>query len=89
MGFEVAVVASEIASYKPRHRHWLAFFEQTRARRDRCVHVAQSYFHDIVPASELALRSIWVNRAGERFEPLPTRELPDLRRLAETLDELV
>jgi len=84
--FELALVASEIGSYKPRHRHWLAFFEQTGAERERHVHVAQSHFHDIVPANELGLRSIWINRAGEQLEPAPTRELPDLRRLPETLD---
>ena len=27
--FELAVVASEIRSYKPAHAHWLHFFEQT------------------------------------------------------------
>jgi 2-haloacid dehalogenase len=87
--FELAVVASEIGSYKPAHRHWLAFFEQTGAPRDRHVHVAQSYFHDIVPATELGLRSVWINRRGDRLEPPPTRELTDLDGLADTLDGLV
>lgn len=87
--FELAIVASEIGSYKPRHRHWLAFFEQTGADRDRHVHVARSYFHDIVPANELGLRSIWINRTGERHEPPPKRELPELSCLPDTLDELV
>jgi FMN phosphatase YigB (HAD superfamily) len=51
--------------------------------------VAQSHFHDIVPANELGLRSIWINRNGEHHEPPPTRELSDLSRLPDTLDELV
>jgi 2-haloacid dehalogenase len=87
--FEIAIVASEIGSYKPGHRHWLAFFEQTGAARERHVHVAQSYFHDVVPATELGLKSIWVNRRGERHDPPPTRELRDLTRLPDTLDELL
>jgi 2-haloacid dehalogenase len=87
--FEVAIVASEIGSYKPAHRHWLRFFDETGASREGHVHVAQSHFHDIVPANELGLRSIWINRYGEQHEPAPTRELPDLSRLPETLDELV
>jgi 2-haloacid dehalogenase len=87
--FELAIVASEIHSYKPGHRHWLQFFEQTDAPRDGHVHVAQSHFHDVVPATELGLRSIWINRYGEQHEPSPTRELPDLSRLPDTLDELV
>jgi 2-haloacid dehalogenase len=83
------VVAGEIGSYKPAHLHWERFFDETGADRDRSVHVAQSHFHDIVPANELGLRSIWINRLGERAEPPPTRELPDLTRLTATLDELV
>src|SRR5918994_4106446 len=87
--FELAIVASEIGSYKPGHRHWLQFFEETGAPRDGHVHVAQSHFHDVVPAIELGLRTVWINRYQERHEPPPTRELPDLARLPDTLDELV
>jgi 2-haloacid dehalogenase len=83
------VVAGEIGSYKPAHRHWERFFAETGANRAGHVHVAQSHFHDVVPATELGLRSIWINRRGEREEPPPTRELPDLTRLRPTLDELV
>jgi 2-haloacid dehalogenase len=86
--FELAIVASEIGSYKPAHRHWEQFFEQTQAPREGHVHVAASLFHDIAPANELGLRSIWINRLGEQPEPRPTRELRDLDRLPETLDEL-
>jgi 2-haloacid dehalogenase len=87
--FELAVVASEIGSYKPGHRHWLRFFEKTGASRDGHMHVAQSHFHDVVPAIELGLRTVWINRYQERYDLSPTRELPDLSRLPDTLDELV
>ena len=87
--FEGAVVASEIGSYKPAHRHWEAFYERTRAERDRHVHVAQSHFHDIAPAAALGIPSIWINRLGERAEPEPATELRDLVGLADALDELV
>jgi 2-haloacid dehalogenase len=84
------VVAGEIGSYKPAHAHWERFFAEAGADRERHVHVAQSHFHDVVPATELGLRSIWINRRGETHgDPAPTRELPDLTRLTETLDELV
>ena len=84
-----SVVAGEIGSYKPAHRHWERFFAETGADRSRHVHVAQSHVHDIVPANELGLRSIWINRRGESGEPPPTRELPDLTGLTDVLDELV
>jgi 2-haloacid dehalogenase len=87
--FAGAIVAGEIGSYKPDHGHWREFARRFDADRERHVHVAQSHFHDIVPAHELGIRSIWINRLGERGEPAPTREQPDLRGLADTLDELV
>ena len=87
--FEAAIVASEVGSYKPAHGHWKAFYESTGADPDRHVHVAQSHYHDIVPAAELGIRSIWINRLRERLGlETPTRELPDLGSLADTLDEL-
>ena len=87
--FELAIVASEIGSYKPARGHWDRFFAETGAATDQHVHVAQSHFHDVVPARALGLTTIWINRLGERAEPAPTRELPDLARLPDTLDELV
>jgi 2-haloacid dehalogenase len=87
--FELAIVASEIGSYKPAHRHWERFFNETKATPGQHVHVAASLFHDIAPANELGLRSIWINRLGETPGPQPTRELRDLDHLADTLDELV
>jgi 2-haloacid dehalogenase len=85
-GFELAIVASEIGSYKPALGHWSAFEEQVGRPPD--VHVAASLFHDVAPANELGLPSIWINRLGETPGPQPTRELPDLSRLAERLDEV-
>jgi 2-haloacid dehalogenase len=87
--FDETVVASEIGSYKPGHRHWEEFFSRTGAERNRHVHVAASLFHDIAPARELGLTSVWINRLVERADPEPTRELPDLSSLPATLDELV
>ncbi len=87
--FEGAIVASELGSYKPGHAHWRAFYETTGADRTHHVHVAQSHFHDIVPAMQMGIPSVWINRLGERHEPAPTRELPDLSGLADVLDELV
>jgi 2-haloacid dehalogenase len=86
--FDETVVAGEIASYKPAHRHWEEFFDRTGAARERHVHVAASLFHDIAPASELGLTSVWINRLGERPGPQPTRELSDLGPLPDTLAEL-
>jgi 2-haloacid dehalogenase len=85
--FDFAIVASEIRSYKPAHRHWEAFAEETGRLPD--VHVAQSHFHDVVPATALGVSTVWINRLGERAEPAPTRELQGLTGLADTLETLV
>ena len=84
--FELAIVASEIGSYKPALGHWRAFEREVGRLPD--VHVAASLFHDIAPANELGLRSIWINRLGESAEPEPTRELSNLAPLPEALDEV-
>lgn len=89
IAFELAIVASEIGSYKPSHRHWEAFRERTGVGPDRHVHVAQSLFHDIAPAAELGIPSIWINRLGEPEDPRPAAILPGLTGLADALDRLV
>ena len=86
--FDHVVIASEIGSYKPAHRHWQVFAEQTGADPAGQVHVAASLFHDIVPALELGLPTIWINRLGEEPDPEPDVELHSLDGLGEALDSL-
>ena len=86
---DLAIVAEDVESYKPAHAHWERFFEATTADRDHHVHVAASLFHDIAPARELGLRSVWINRLGETADPDPDRELKDLSTLPDTLEDLV
>jgi 2-haloacid dehalogenase len=86
--FDETVVAGEIGSYKPAHRHWQEFWSRTGADRSRHVHVGASLFHDAEPARALGLPFVWINRVGETSD-VPTRELPDLSRLPDTLDGLV
>jgi 2-haloacid dehalogenase len=85
---DLAIVASEIGSYKPAPRHWTEFFTRTGAERARHVHVAASLFHDIEPAAALGLRAVWINRLGERSSLPCLRELPDLADLPATLSPL-
>jgi 2-haloacid dehalogenase len=84
--FEQAIVASEIGSYKPAHRHWQVFVE--RVRPETHVHVGASLYHDIAPATQLGLPTIWINRLGEEPEPQPDAELHSLIGVADALDSL-
>jgi 2-haloacid dehalogenase len=86
---DLAIVAEDVESYKPAHAHWQRFFEATSADRGFHVHVAASLFHDIKPARELGLRSVWINRLDEQPDPEPDRELSDFSHLPDALDELV
>ncbi len=84
--FELAIVASEIGSYKPSRGHWDAF--AVRVAPDAHVHVGASLFHYVAPATALGLPTVWVNRLGEEPGPEPDVELHTLAGLADALDSL-
>src|SRR5262249_2756609 len=84
--FELAIVASEIGSYKPAHGHWYEL--RRRVDADTRVHVGGSLFHDVAPAQELGLPTVWINRLGEEPRPQPDVELRSLTGLADALDSL-
>jgi 2-haloacid dehalogenase len=86
--FELAIVASEIGSYKPGHGHWREFLRATGADRARHVHVAASLYHDVEPSRELEIPCVWINRLGEEADCGAAAEMPDLTALPETLDRL-
>jgi 2-haloacid dehalogenase len=86
--FELAIVASEIGSYKPATAHWTEFFRRTKADPAGHVHVAASLFHDIAAAASLGLRAVWINRLGEQSSLPRVRELPDLSGLPVVLSTL-
>ena len=86
--FDLAIVAGEIGSYKPAHRHWEVFRQRVGGNVGH-VHVAQSLFHDIEPARELGIPSIWINRLDEPDDPRPNVTLIGVHVLADALDSLV
>ena len=86
---DLTVTASEIGSYKPAHGHWTVFSERSGASREGHVHVAASLFHDIAPAAEIGLTSVWIDREGETSDLPRAATLPDLSALPGTLDALV
>jgi 2-haloacid dehalogenase len=87
--FELAIVASEISSYKPAPGHWRAFRARTGADPRRHVHVAASLFHDVEPCAELGIPCVWINRLGERGGTSAVAQLPGLGGLADVLDRYV
>ncbi|MCL5407857.1 MAG: HAD family hydrolase [Candidatus Thermoplasmatota archaeon] len=72
---------------KPQKAHWLEMLRTYGLSTKAVIHIAGSIYHDIIPASEMGLKTIWVNRYKE---PLPTNVDPtytvdDLREILEIL----
>src|SRR5262249_39410687 len=88
--FDWIITAQQVGSYKPSQRNFEAAFTRIGAPRDRILHVAQSLFHDHIPAQQLGLQTVWINRrhgkAGSGATPpaqvVPDLEVPDLASLA-------
>lgn len=89
--FRWVITAEQARSYKPSHHNFELALERIDVPRERLLHVAQSLFHDHVPAQELGIASVWVNRrrgrAGSGATPpanaSPGLEVPDMASLAE------
>ena len=64
--FDWVVTAQGVGSYKPDPRNFLAAFARIGLPRDRILHVAQSLFHDHVPAKRLGLSTVWIDRRQGR-----------------------
>ncbi len=63
--FSAVVTASELGAYKPNLDMMRRAFDQIGKDGMRILHVAQSRYHDIAPARELGLNTVWINRSSE------------------------
>jgi 2-haloacid dehalogenase len=86
---DLTVTAQDARSYKPARGHWRLYEERTGAGKASTIHVAASLYHDIRPTTAWGYRNVWIAR---RMEPLrgaqPTKILPDLTLLPDTIDDL-
>jgi 2-haloacid dehalogenase len=89
--FDTVVTAQQVGSYKPDRRNFEALLERLAIPRERVLHVAQSLFHDHVPARALGFTTVWVDRrqglvgagATPPAEVTPDLVVPDLAGLAD------
>lgn len=63
--FHVVLTAQELGAYKPNLEMMRSAFDQISRQGKRILHVAQSRYHDILPATELGLDTVWINRRSE------------------------
>ncbi|WP_410643730.1 HAD family hydrolase [Amycolatopsis sp. lyj-346] len=86
---DAIVTAEDVGEYKPGHGHFRRFAASFDATAANWVHVAQSHFHDMVPARALGIPRVWVNRHDGPQDPaVADAVLPDLGGLAETVERV-
>ena len=67
--FAAIITAEDVGAYKPADNHFVSLdrtLVDLGIERDRLLHVAQSLFHDHVPACRRGLASVWINRRHDR-----------------------
>ncbi|MFZ1139498.1 MAG: haloacid dehalogenase type II [Candidatus Sulfotelmatobacter sp.] len=60
------ITAQQAQAYKPSLKLFELALSRINAPAHRVLHVAQSIYHDIVPAQSLGLATVWVNRPSAR-----------------------
>jgi 2-haloacid dehalogenase len=79
--FAAIITAEDVGTYKPAENHFRALntaLASLGVDRRELLHVAQSLFHDHIPAKREGLSSVWINRRHDRpgwgATPEPTGE---------------
>ena len=88
--FDWIVTAQQARGYKPDPRNFEMLFERLGLPRERILHVAQSLYHDHVPAKALGLTTVWIDRRHDRpgagatppAEAQPDLTFPDMASFA-------
>jgi 2-haloacid dehalogenase len=64
VSFDFVITAQQVGSYKPDPANFLFAYERIGVPATRILHVAQSLFHDHVPAKALGMTTVWIDRRG-------------------------
>ena len=88
--FDWVVTAEQVRSYKPSEANFERAFERLGLPRERILHIAQSLFHDHVPAKRLGLSTVWIDRRHDRAgtgatppaDATPDTTFPDMATFA-------
>lgn len=60
------ITAQQAQAYKPSLKLFELALSRIHAPAHRVLHVAQSIYHDVIPAQSLGLATVWVNRPSAR-----------------------
>jgi 2-haloacid dehalogenase len=95
--FDWVITAEQARGYKPGLRGFELAFERIDLPRERILHVAQSLFHDHVPAKRLGMTTVWIDRRHDRegfgatppADAQPDLTVADMRTFAELATDSV
>ncbi len=62
--FDYVITASQVKAYKPSHLIFEYALKVFNVEKNALLHVAQSYYHDIIPTKELGIRNVHIKRRG-------------------------
>lgn len=87
------ITAEQVRSYKPSTRNFEIAMDRMGIAPEKLLHVAQSLYHDIVPAASMGISTVWVNRRQGKAgfgatlpaSAQPDLEVPDLKTLVESI----
>lgn len=93
VNFDYVITAEQVHSYKPAPDNFEFAIRKIGVSQNKILHVAQSVYHDIIPAKAVGLSTVWVNRRkGKKgFGATPPaseqadHEVSDLKELVQIL----
>lgn len=91
--FDFVITAQQCRSYKPSLNNFRTMLERVGLSAGAILHCAESRFHDVAPARQLGIASVWVNRHAGRpgasasgaGTAVPDLQVPDMKTLADLL----
>lgn len=91
--FADVITAQQCQSYKPALNNFRIALKRIGVPQADVLHVAQSLYHDIAPAKQLGLHTVWVNRRHDHpgfgatppAHAKPDLEVPDLAGLVKII----
>lgn len=91
VAFDRVVTAQQVRSYKPSHHNFEVLLDRLGTAKERLLHAAESLYHDVAPARELGIATVWVNRrqgraaaASRLADVKPDFEVANIGELAES-----
>jgi 2-haloalkanoic acid dehalogenase type II len=77
--FDAILTAEDLGTYKPDPRNFEALLAHAATMgiaKERLLHVAQSLFHDHIPAKAIGLHTVWIDRRRGQAGSGATPEVP-------------